>query len=78
MDIETSKNRNKGADADDDERGDEKAIEITGGPDDLEDIEENQAELEKLAKRENEKKKFLEEMTNKEQNGAEGTVIKFI
>lgn len=78
MDIESKKPQSKRAEIDDDEKLDEKAIEITGGPDDQEEIEENVAELEKLAKRENDKKKFLEELTTKEKNGEEGGVINVI
>lgn len=76
MDIESKNNGLNRHDDENDDKADENAIEITGGPDAQEYIEENQTELEKLQKRENEKKKFLEEMANKDQNGEPAQVTK--
>jgi len=53
----------------------EKEIEITGEGDGPVDIEENQMELEKLQKREMEKKKFLEELKNEVPDAAEGDKV---
>jgi hypothetical protein len=76
MDIEPKKNQKRKVEEDSDGGTDEKAIEITGGSTGQEHIEENQTELEKLAKRENEKKKFLNELTSKDKIEAEAAVIK--